>query len=264
MMVYSKFFKQFIEKGWKPGTLYVLNYHNTPKIYLENFKNQLNYLAQHFEFIRPNDLLNSQWGKEKKPKMIITFDDGIKSNLNTIPILDEFNIKALFFVVYNFIHSKEPTLFYRKNIRFNPNLYLESSKEDITPMSHEDLKLLIQKGHSIGFHTASHDMRELLKWNEDRIFYEFILSKRLLEIEIGSKIVFFASPIDSRLIWKKIGLEETIHENYDCHFLTIGGINYKSKNLTKIKRINLEAYLRVEQVLFRLSKFEALRWKLKS
>ena len=87
--------------------LRVLIYHDVKsKSQIELFKNQILSLKKEYDFISPNEfeqLLKSKV-KPNKPKILLTFDDGFKSNKKLAEqVLNELNIQALFFIISDFI-----------------------------------------------------------------------------------------------------------------------------------------------------------------
>jgi peptidoglycan/xylan/chitin deacetylase (PgdA/CDA1 family) len=67
----------------------------------ERLLRQLEQLAQYFDFIGQDDLINAIEGKKRLPKSccLVTFDDGLKNQYqNALPILKEKGIPAIFFV----------------------------------------------------------------------------------------------------------------------------------------------------------------------
>lgn len=68
---------------------------------VEQFKNQLMSLSKIGRFIHPNDLIENaiEILSSQENYILITFDDGLREQLNHgIPILDELNIPAIFFI----------------------------------------------------------------------------------------------------------------------------------------------------------------------
>ena len=60
----------------------------------ESFYKQIKFLKQNYNIISPNEIKNNNKGD-----VLLTFDDGLKDHINIVsPILDEFNIKGLFFI----------------------------------------------------------------------------------------------------------------------------------------------------------------------
>jgi peptidoglycan/xylan/chitin deacetylase (PgdA/CDA1 family) len=69
----------------------------------ENFRQQLEVIRQ-YPVLRFED----QWGAVRKPSIVITFDDGYADNLlEALPILEDFNMPATFFMTTGKIGSLE-------------------------------------------------------------------------------------------------------------------------------------------------------------
>jgi peptidoglycan/xylan/chitin deacetylase (PgdA/CDA1 family) len=146
----------------------------------KNFKkleSNLKFLEKNYNFINPNQLNKNQFPKNKK-NLLLTFDDGFKSNFifaNTV--LKKLKIKAVFFVVADLINSNN----YIKD-RIIKNIYPERTTLKISQynlMSWHDLRILEKTGHVIGSHTKSH-----LRLNK-------IKSLNILKEEIISPIYIF-------------------------------------------------------------------------
>jgi hypothetical protein len=99
--------------------LIVLNYHSTPLKFIANFEEQINFYKAHFSIVSPNDLKNFYANKleSKKPKLLITFDDGLSNNKYALQVLDKYDIKALLFIVPDFIESTKQKDYYTNHIR---------------------------------------------------------------------------------------------------------------------------------------------------
>lgn len=242
-------------------SLIVLNYHGVPSKFLDNFKYQIDYLKREFFIVSPNDLnrfFNTNW-PTKKPKLLITFDDCTKNILNAISILEENNIKALFFVIPNYINSSDNKIYYTKYIRPIINEEIESESKDFNALSWNDLKKLVNNKNAVGSHSLSHKMD---KNNLDLDNYkEIIDSKKIIEKQLNIEINSFCSINNSLESINKDAIKK-IKENYSFHFTTIAGNNTEKKPYS-IKRINVEAFWSKYQFFFALGKIDNLRWKRK-
>ena len=153
-----------------------------------SFKNQINSLSKEFDFISPKEFEDTiNFGKVKGKKLLLTFDDGFKSNrIIAESILNKKGIKALFFIVTDFIGLKKNSLNYSKIIR---NIYPNGPtlNEFSEPMDNDDIQFLIDSGHTIGCHTATHKMLSKITKVSD-LKEELIDSKDNLEKMFNIKI----------------------------------------------------------------------------
>ena len=68
------------------------------------FENQISYLKENFEVISINEIHQK---KNKKRKVVITFDDGYFDNLkNALPILEKYNCPATIYIATSFLDNK--------------------------------------------------------------------------------------------------------------------------------------------------------------
>ena len=129
------------------GSLRVLTYHHINENDFHNFKKQIIWLSKNWQFITPKKFkeLVSKGLELKGDYLLITFDDGFKSNINIAKnILDPLGIKAIFFIVSDFMKitsAEDSYKFSRNNLLFSPC----RSKGELNPvnMDLEDLKSLV-------------------------------------------------------------------------------------------------------------------------
>ncbi|MCM5693038.1 polysaccharide deacetylase family protein [Sinorhizobium meliloti] len=77
-----------------------------------------------------------------EPTFLVTFDDGYRNVVdNGLPVLDEFGIKAVFFIIYN-------------AISFGACKGMPSNRASFLTL--KDVALLRDGGHRLGGHTANH------------------------------------------------------------------------------------------------------------
>ena len=154
ILLLINFFKFFHDKN----SLRVLVYHDIEKKNFDKFYNQLKNLKKEWNFITPSQFENHLRGKKrlKGKNLLLTFDDGFKSNFNVEKeVLRKLNIKCIFFVPTDFIKINS----YKKSQKFlNKNILDSFSKKtnELKNMSVENIRSLLKKGHVIGSHTKTH------------------------------------------------------------------------------------------------------------
>jgi peptidoglycan/xylan/chitin deacetylase (PgdA/CDA1 family) len=99
----------------------VINYHGTPLDQAENFERQIKYyLTKYFPATLTDlkNLIDGVWPYQK-PGIILSFDDGLRSNFEVaIPILEKYGFTGLFFIPPGFIDEPMSTApqFCRRNL----------------------------------------------------------------------------------------------------------------------------------------------------
>ncbi|EQA36994.1 polysaccharide deacetylase [Leptospira inadai serovar Lyme str. 10] len=175
--------------------LRVLLYHDIASEELEKARFQIKELSKTFRFISPEVFSEMVSGKIsiQGKNLLLTFDDGFISNRNVAEqILNPLGIKALFFIVSDFVDvqgSKYRKEFIAKNIY--PDRSLEQIPDSWGPMNWDDLRYLIETGHTIGSHTRNH--ARLSKISDERSLYnEIVTSKEILQDKLNITIKHFA------------------------------------------------------------------------
>jgi peptidoglycan/xylan/chitin deacetylase (PgdA/CDA1 family) len=170
-------------KGGSRGL--VIGVHETPASLEAQFREQLEWVSQHFT-ITSLEGLAKLWDKPpaseagSKPPVLFTFDDGRESNYTVgAPLLESFGGRGVFFVVPAFAEcaADEALSFYRT--RINPNSKPGDEQwEDWKPMNPIQIAELAARGHAIGNHTLTH--QRLLGLSPDELEREIGGSARKL------------------------------------------------------------------------------------
>ncbi len=179
ILIVSKLFKFLDSKD----TLRILVYHHIEKKDFKKFYDQLKILKNKWNFITPVEFENHIYGKKKlKGKnLLLTFDDGFKSNYTVEKnILRKLNIKSIFFVPSDFIKirsTKKSKKFINENILDNN---IDNHEKKLSNMTIQNLKSLLRSGNLIGCHTKTHANLGVIN-EKSKLKNEILQSAKYLE-----------------------------------------------------------------------------------
>ncbi|MDD5669713.1 MAG: polysaccharide deacetylase family protein [Candidatus Omnitrophica bacterium] len=133
------------------------------------FKKQMDFLRNNFTIAKNSSLSLALSSLEKKKNtVVITLDDGDATNYKyALPILEEFGLKAYFFIIAEFVGRDGY-------------------------MNWPQIKELHDKGHIIGSHGITHKILEGM--TEKDLRNEIIESRRILETALKMPIEYFSVP----------------------------------------------------------------------
>ena len=230
-----------------------VNYHGTPESEGHNLRKHFAYYKERFSILGEHDLLNFVEGTIKldRPGLLITFDDGLKSNYSVAAeILDEFGMKGFFFLPVQFIEladdeGKAEAFFFK---HLHGNNYRSFMREDKLPMSWSDARDLKSRGHSIGCHGYYH--HELSKAaTEEVLLQEIVQSKDIMEQQLGGRVFSFCWPFGSPASYSRPAYE-IIRKHYRLGFTTLASPLHYKGNFYAIDRANVETDMRLSRVKF--------------
>jgi peptidoglycan/xylan/chitin deacetylase (PgdA/CDA1 family) len=132
----------------------ILMFHNMKRKNFKLLEKNLKILQKKYNFIDPNTLKTGIYPNGKN-NLLLTFDDGFKSNfVFAKSVLNKLKIKAIFFIITDLINSNNYTK--KKIIK---NIFPDQEIINFSyyqPMRWHELKNLEKMGHVIGTHTKSH------------------------------------------------------------------------------------------------------------
>jgi len=145
------------------GRLRAILFHDVPAEQRAAFRAQLEWLSRTWTFVSAEQFAGMISGSTPVigDNLLLTFDDGFRSNrIVAEEILNPMGIRALFFIISGFAELENAD----QQRRFIAhNLYPPSSGAGVPgnlagmgAMSHKDLRYLVDTGHTIGAHTATH------------------------------------------------------------------------------------------------------------
>ena len=153
---------------------------------------------QDLTVVTTNDLETSNNGK----LLNLSFDDGADSDYKIVmPILEELNFKATFFITTGYIGKSGY-------------------------MDWEQVKVLKKKGFDVQSHTRSHPLLGTL--NKEKIKEELKTSKEIIEDKLGVEVKAISLPGGS---FNKSVLETAFNCGYKYVFTSIPGLNSLGSNV---------------------------------
>lgn len=128
----------------------VLNYHATPIGSAEGFERQLQFYSRHFHPARPEDLdacLSGAW-PHARPGLLLTFDDGYRSNYDVAaPLMEKHGFRGCFFLPDGYIADSREAA---------DADFAVAEAEPEPRMSWAECRDLAARGHRLGCHTRTH------------------------------------------------------------------------------------------------------------
>lgn len=120
---------------------------------------------------------------QQEKVVFITFDDGYLDNLEyAVPILNEFNFKATFFVCSGYINKDN-------HLNASDGHFLYNG---LTMLDEKSLQLIQSAKMEIGSHGVSHYMMSRL--SKDEQYQELLFSKETLERLVSQRIISYSYP----------------------------------------------------------------------
>lgn len=228
---YSKIRNFIICLQQKPVTRFV-TFHDILPDALGRFKTNLNFLKNNTNVVSIDDFLSNRLSFDKI-NTVITFDDGYKSWVtNAIPLLQNLELPATFFISSGFLElSKEEEEDFKKN-----KLFRKLPPRPITGcLSYNDVRTISNAGYIIGGHTKNHSNLSNM-FESEQVEYEIVEDKRILEEIIGRNIDYFSYP-GGDYANSKICLTDILKQTgYKGAVTTIPGYNGVGENPYMLRR----------------------------
>ncbi len=157
---------------------------NEVVIKLDKFKEQMDFLAeQGYSTLSMDELVEFMKGKKSVPEksIVLTFDDGWKNVLNAVPVLEQYNFKASFWIIAGDWFGPDYMDWAQvKELDRHPNFEVES--HTVTHPWNKDSNLLTWL-----------DGKPLGKGIKD-VKYEIYESKKILEGQLNRPVKYLAWP----------------------------------------------------------------------
>jgi hypothetical protein len=114
-------------------------------------------------------------GRVERPTVAFSFDDAFASNLAASRVLDEYGISGCFFVPTGFVGTD--------SVHAARKFFGTSSGVDEPALSWSDLEAMVERGHEVGSHTATH--RVLSELSADQAAEEIGVAREVLVTKLG-------------------------------------------------------------------------------
>jgi len=213
----------FILKWWHGGRfIRIVNYHGTEADYRESFESQLVYYKKYYQPMSLQDVervFDRGGWNYSKPGIILTFDDGLKSNYDVaVPLLEKHGFTGMFFISSGLIREDR-----------NLGRY----------MSWDELKNL-SVNHVVGCHTHTH-MRLKKGIDDVTLEKEIYQSKKLIESHLGESIDSFCWVGGEKWSYSSLAALKIREAGYKYSFMTnCYPVTCRSSRL-QLQRTNIEA-----------------------
>jgi len=222
------------------GLVRAVNYHATAEADRESLRSHIRYYQRGFANVGPADLKAFVAGgmSLERPGLMITFDDGFRNNYAVAAeLLDEVGMKGFFFVPSGFIECAGNRAAARQ---FVDGQLLEPWREsDFMPMSWDETRDLVRRGHGLGCHTMSHQALGRGQ-KPETLYQEIVEAKVAIEHAVGTAIEAFCWPFGSLSSYSKVAFD-LVRQHYKYGFTTFGAPLRVGDSLYAIDRSPVEA-----------------------
>ncbi len=196
----------------------ILNYHDTAKKNAEQLERHLQWYRENYRNVNYEEFelfMESGTLTGEKPGLMITFDDGYEGNYGVAaPLLEKYGFTG-YFMCSSALAGKKGY------------------------MNYDELRELVERGHVIGAHTATHH-RMLKSDSEDTLRLEIVESKKALEKELRMPADIFCWCGGEEEHYTKRAYEVMKNAGYKYAFMTNSEPVTGATDALYIQRTNIE------------------------
>lgn len=234
------------------GYLRVVNYHGTPPETRDALAAQLAFYARHFTGVTRDDLdrffAEGRWHKDR-PGLVISFDDGLRSNLDVAaPLLEAHGFTGWFFVPTDFVDEPEEgqVAFARAH-----QIQVAAPEGERVALSWDELRALSAR-HVVGAHTRSH-VRLSRALPDAALRREIHGSRARLEEALGRAVDTFCWVGGEEHSYSAEAARAVRDAGFRYGFMTNNAPVTARTDPMQIQRTNVESSWPVDVVRFQLS-----------
>jgi peptidoglycan/xylan/chitin deacetylase (PgdA/CDA1 family) len=253
-VVYNFFRKKYLDPLFP--FIHAVTYHDTAFEFQDKFREQLEWYKLNYVNCDINDLIlfldRGIWNYDR-PGLIISFDDGLKSNFDyAIPLLEEYGFTGWFMVSPGFINldSSEQKRFAKANL-------IEFSDVEINSriaMSWKELIELEKRGHVITCHTMYHK-RLSTKLTTTELKVEVEESKDLLQSKLRHSVNMFTWVGGEEWAYSREAFEMLLSVGYKIIFSTNCAPIKSKQSSYFIERYHIDPFYKLNRLRFVLGGF---------
>jgi peptidoglycan/xylan/chitin deacetylase (PgdA/CDA1 family) len=227
--------------GWSGPRVRVLLFHGIAPEHMDNFARHLEILSQSWAFLSPvtfEDYLSGGVTLERD-SLLLTFDDGYESQRRAAEkVLNPFGIQAIFFAITEYAilpESDDWRAFVSREIW--PTKQPSEIPDHWRNMNVDDLKFLIDSGHTIGSHSMKHARLSEVSDSEMRV--HVCEGADELQSLLGQQIDHFAYPFGNLDSFSQSALN-VARDRFQFIHTGLRGSNSPSNELWEIRRDSFE------------------------
>ncbi len=164
--------------------LRILNYHATPRKHADGLARQLALYKEHFASAGPADLeaCLEDRATGERPHLLLTFDDGYRSNYDVAaPLLERHGFRGYFFVPEAMIPADRAAA---------DGAFARQAGEGEPRMSWVECRDLVARGHRVGCHSRTH-LRLADDVPPERLADEITTAGRDMAAKLGAPVEDF-------------------------------------------------------------------------
>lgn len=234
----------------RPKMPYVraLNYHDTPRTHAANLRKQLEWYSSHFSNCNysqlRNLLANGAWD-DPKPGLIISFDDGLRSNYEiATPLLEEFGFTGWFMVPAALLETDSAQ---HEEFAVTNTIIHQGLHSNALGLSWDDVRDLESRGHVITCHSMNH-RRLSDSLSDEQLHEEIVQSKSLMESRLRHPVTGFTWVGGEEFSYSRRAFNTIVQANYSEIFCTNNEPIVARQSPLFLERSNIEAHFSMNQV----------------
>jgi len=235
-----------------PRFMRAINYHGTPEDQKSSLDRQLSYLARHFRGVTLSELerflATGEW-PHAKPGLMVTFDDGLRSNHDVaVPLLEKYGFVGWFFAPVSFIDAaNDAQVEFARNASIRPG---SAPADGRVAMTWDELRALSAR-HVVGCHTMTH-RRLPASVPLEAMRREIIDARREIELRMGREISVFCWVGGEEENYSREAAALIREAGFRVAFMTSSGTISPKTDPLQIQRTNVECRWPVHLLPFQL------------